>query len=259
MQELKEPLGPTSLRGKIKAPPASFQWSTGTGESGAPGDTYLRPPIGTIDVILVAPRRIGSCLSRVISVARLFTKDDDRESKKAKKEASLVMGFLSKDKIRIIQPHDDTLVVTLRIGGYDVKSVLVDQGSAVEVMYPDLYKGLNLKPENLTVYDSPLVSFKGKTVTPRGQIRLPIQIGSNVLEVDFIVVDTYSPYIAIVARPWLHALVVVSSTLHQKVKYPSEGQVKEIVGNQTMARQCMVATISRQPNAEFSASTERGL
>ena len=56
------------------------------------------------------------------------------------------------------------------------------------------------------------------------------------VEVDFIVVDAYSPYTAIVARPWLHALGAVSSTLHQKVKYPLEGQAKEIVGNQTMAR-----------------------
>ena len=103
-------------------------------------------------------------------------------------------------------------------------------------MFPDLYKGLNLKPEDLTAYDSPMVSFEGKTVTPRGQIRLPIQIGSEVVEVDFIVVDAYSPYTAIVARPWLHALGAVSFTLHQKVKYLSEGQVREIVGSQFMAR-----------------------
>ncbi|XP_030968346.1 uncharacterized protein LOC115988860 [Quercus lobata] len=159
-----------------------------------------------------------------------------KESKKAKKEASLVLGFSDEDKIGTIQPHDDALVVTLRIKGYDVKRVLVDQGSAVEVMYPDLYKGLNLKPEDLTVYNSPLVSFEGKTVTPRGQIRLPIQTSSDMVEVDFIVVDAYSPYTAIVARPWLHALEAVSSTLHQKVKYLSKGQVKEIVGNQTLAR-----------------------
>ena len=38
---------------------------------------------------------------------------------------------------------------------------------------------------------------------------------------DFIVVDAYSPYTAIVARHWLHALGAVSSTLHLKVKYPS--------------------------------------
>ena len=79
-----------------------------------------------------------------------------------------MLGFSDEDKIGTIQPHNDALVITLRIGGYDVKRVLVDQGSVVEVMYPDLYKRLNLKPENLTAYDSPLVSFEGKTVTSRG-------------------------------------------------------------------------------------------
>ena len=49
-----------------------------------------------------------------------------------------------------------------------MKRVLMDQGSAVEIMYVNLYKGLNLKLEDLTAYDSPLVSFKGKTITPRG-------------------------------------------------------------------------------------------
>ena len=138
-----------------------------------------------------------------------------------------------------------------------MRRVLVDHGSAVEIMYPDLYKGLNLKPRDLTAYDSPLVSSEGKTVTPRGQIRLPIQIDSDVVEVDFIVVDAYSPYTAIVAMPWLHALEAISSTLHQKVKYLSNGQVKEIVGNQSMARQCMVAAILHRPNTESSASAER--
>ena len=82
-----------------------------------------------------------------------------------------------------------------------MKRVLVDQGSAVEVMYLDLYRGLNLRPEDLMLYDSSLVSFEGKTVIPMGQIRLPIQINSNVMEVDFIVVNAYSPYTAIVAKP----------------------------------------------------------
>ena len=170
-----------------------------------------------------------------MSVARFPTEVDDRESKRAKGMASPMLGFSDEDKVGTIQPHDDALVVTLRIRGYDVKRVLVDQGSAVEVMYPDLYKGLKLRPEDLTAYDSPLVSFEGKTVTLKDQIRLPIQTGSNIVEVDFIVVDAYSPYTAIVARRWLHALGAVSSTLHQKVKYPSEGRVKEVIGDQAMA------------------------
>ena len=59
-------------------------------------------------------------------------------------------------------------MVTLRIGWYDVKRVMVDQGSGAELMYPDLYKGLNLRPEDLTTYNSPLMSFNGKVVISRG-------------------------------------------------------------------------------------------
>ena len=89
-------------------------------------------------------------------------------------------------------------------------------------MYPDLYKGLNLKPEDLTAYDSLLVSFDGKVVIPKGQIRLIVRASSEVMKVEFIIVDAYSPYMAIMARPWLHALEAVSSILHLKVKYLSE-------------------------------------
>ena len=87
---------------------------------------------------------------------------------------SLVIGFLDEDKIGTIQPQNDALMITLQIRGYEVKRVMVDQGSTAEIMYTDLYKGLNLKAEDLTPYSSPLVSFEGKIIIPKGQIRLPV-------------------------------------------------------------------------------------
>ena len=60
------------------------------------------------------------------------------------------------------QPHDDALVVALQIGGYDVKRVLVDQGRETEIMYPDLYKGLNIKSEDLEKYYSPSLDLMGE-------------------------------------------------------------------------------------------------
>ena len=140
-----------------------------------------------------------------------------------------------------------------------MKRVFVDQGNEAEIMYPDLYNGINLKPENLTGYDSLLLGFDRKVIIPMGQIRLLVQVGSKVVEVDFIVVDAYSPYIAIVARPWLHTLGVVSSTLHLKVKYLSKDQIKELVGSQSMARQCLVIAIMHQLKDKSSASTQAGL
>ena len=169
------------------------------------------------------------------------------------------LHFSEEDKIETTQPHDNALLITLRIGDYDVKIVMVDGGSAAEVMYPDLYKGLNLKLEDLMPYSSPLMSFDGKLVIPKGMIRLPIQTGPKIVEVNFIVMDTYSPYTAIVGRPWLHTLGAIASSLHQKVKFPSRNQVLEIRGCQSMARQCVVAAILHRLNAKSSASAEKDL
>ena len=90
--------------------------------------------------------------SRIMSVARLSSRDINQDPKRVRVELPLVMGFSDEDKIGTIQPHDDALVITLQIGGYDVKRVMVDQDSAAEIMYPKLYKGLNVKVEDLTPY-----------------------------------------------------------------------------------------------------------
>ena len=164
-------------------------------------DASSRPLLGTINVIFAVPGRIDSCPSRIMSVAWLSAEDSNSEPKRAKVSIQLTLSFSDEDKVGTIQPYDDALVITLRIGGYDVKRVMVDLGSGAEVMYPNLYKGLNLRPEDLTAYYYPLVRFDEKVVIPRGQIRLPMQAGLEVVEVDFIVVDVYSLYTAIVARP----------------------------------------------------------
>ncbi|XP_075650212.1 uncharacterized protein LOC142620785 [Castanea sativa] len=134
-------------------------------------------------------------------------------------------------------------MVTLQIAGFDIKRVMIDQGSGVEIMYPDLFKGLGLKPEDLSKYDVPLDGFDGKTIVSKGMIRLPVQTRKEVVNVDFIVVEAYSPYMAILARPWLYAIGVMSSTLHVKLKYHTKGGVGELLGCQVVTKQCMVAAI----------------
>ena len=102
-----------------------------------------------------------------MSVSYCSDEDSNSMPKRVKMNVPLVLSFSDVDKQGTIQPHDDALVVTLRIGGYDVKRVMIDQGSTTEIMYPNLYKGLGLKPKNLTTYSSPLVSFKGKMVVSK--------------------------------------------------------------------------------------------
>ena len=61
-----------------------------------------------------------------MSVARLSSKDISREQKRARVERPLIMGFSDENKIGTIQPHDNALVITFRIGGYDMKKVIVN-------------------------------------------------------------------------------------------------------------------------------------
>ena len=82
-----------------------------------------------------------------------------------------------------------------------MKRVLVDRGSGAEIMYPDLFNGLKLRPEDLASYNSPLIGFDGNIIFLNGQIRLPVQVGLEIVEMNFIMVNAYSPYTTIVARP----------------------------------------------------------
>ena len=205
------------------------------------------------------PGRTRAYPSRVLSVTQLPAGESQLESKKARRNSHPILSFSEEDKFGTTQPHDNALLITLRIGGYNVKRVMVDDNSAAKIMYPDLYKGLKLKPEDLTSYGSPLMSFDEKLVIPKGMIRLPIQTGPEIVEVNFIVVDTYSPYTTIIGRPWLHTLGAVASSLHQKVKFPSGDQILEIQGCQPTTRQCMVAVVSHRLDAKSSAPEEKDL
>ena len=134
-------------------------------------------------------------------------------------------------------------MVTLQIAGFNIKRVMIDQGSGVKIMYPDLFRGLGLKPKDLSKYDVPLVGFDGKTIIPKSMIRLLVQTRKEVVNVDFIVVEAYSPYMAILARLWLYAMGAISSTLHVKLKNPTKRGVGEVLGCQVVAKQCMVVAI----------------
>ena len=146
----------------------------------------------------------------------------------------------------ITQPRNDALVVTASINGFIVKRVLVDQGSGAEVMYLDLFRGLGLKNEDLSKYETPLVRFDGRMVVLEGQISLPVNMEGKEVMVTFIMINLFSLYTAILGRPWIHAMGVVLSTLHVKVKFHTEHGIATVKGNQQVARQCLVADVNQE-------------
>ena len=92
-------------------------------------------------------------------------------------------------------------MVTAQISSFLVKRMMIDQGNGADVMYPDLFKGLSLKKEDLMKHTSPLVGFDGKVVIPKGQISLPVIMGGKEVSMMFTIVSSFSPYTAILGRP----------------------------------------------------------
>ena len=64
--------------------------------------------------------------------------------------------------------------------------------------------------------------------------------------INFIVVHTFFPYTIILSRPWIHAMGVVSSTLHMKVKFPTEDGIVMVRGDQQVTQHCLVTVINHE-------------
>ena len=141
--------------------PRNQEADQGTRPRGNP----LPPPLGVMEVIHAASR--GTWVSKkrgMLTVVPVENCMDKQPSKKKLKFTREPITFNDDDLEGTIQSHDDALVVIVRINEFIVKRVLIDQRSGVEVMYLNLFKGLGLKNEDLSKYDTPLVGFDGRMV-----------------------------------------------------------------------------------------------
>ena len=80
-----------------------------------------------------------------------------------------------------------------------------------------------------------------------GQITLIVHTGPISLETEFIVINVSSPYTAIMGQRWLHRLKAVPSSLHQKLRFPTDFGIMEIKGDQVASKQCIMAAIKQNP------------
>ncbi|KAK3000664.1 hypothetical protein RJ639_020673 [Escallonia herrerae] len=160
--------------------------------------------------------------------------------------AAGAVTFSDKDSKDIQTPHDDPLVITVRAGNFDVKRVLIDNGSSAEILFFDAFKKMNIPTDRLRKMDTPLYGFSNHPVAAEGIIALPVAIGTPPAQanfiLDFVVVKVPSAYNAILGRPALNQLQAVVSTYHLKMKFPTEQGIGEVKGDQTIARQCYVTS-----------------
>ena len=128
-------------------------------------------------------------------------------------------------------PHNDPLVITVRLRAFDIMKVLVDIGSTMEVMYHGCFRRMGLKHSDLEPVHTLLIGFSAKPIYSLGKLRVPMRIGGVTVDTKFIMVDVASPYNAIVYRSWLYDVKNIASTYNQKLKFPGLNGVEMISGD----------------------------
>ena len=142
------------------------------------------------------------------------------------------MFFSEEDAKGVNQPHDDPLVIMLIIEGFNIRRILVDNGSSVNIIYLSAFQQLKLDPGRLSLFDSPLVSFNGDQVYPKGIVTLTVTVGTHLrqltCQLDFLVVDYPSSYNVIIGRPTLNHWKAAMSTSCLKVKFPTKNGMSKV-------------------------------
>ena len=115
---------------------------------------------------------------------------------------------------RVITPHHDALVLTLCIYNFDVHRVLVDLGSAADMLQLPTFRQMNISFEKLSSASRIMSGFNGATTMMMGNIPLSVKAGPVVQQVLFSVVEDLGLYNAIVGQAWLYAMKVVPLTYH---------------------------------------------
>ena len=129
------------------------------------------------------------------------------------------ISFPSINPTRVITPHYDALVLIVGIKNFDVHRVLVNPGSAADLLHLPAFKQMRVPLDRLSSVGKVLSGFNGATTLTVGDITFPVQAGPVIQQVLFSVVEDLGPYNAILGWAWLHAMKAVPSTYHQTISY----------------------------------------
>ncbi|XP_073153921.1 uncharacterized protein [Henckelia pumila] len=158
-----------------------------------------------------------------------------------------VVTFGPEDLEGVCLPHNDALLIRAQVANYDIRRVFMDSGSSVNVIFQNAFEQIDLRGCEVNPVKTSLYGFAGHTIRPKGEVRLPITLGSGDIKKTvmalFTVVEAPSSYNIILGRPVLNAFRAVASAYHQKIKFPVGDRVGKVKGDQHSSRRCYADTI----------------
>lgn len=142
------------------------------------------------------------------------------------------LGFTNADLPREGLNHNKALHISIECKGTTLSHVLVDTGSSLNVLPKSAlmkidYAGVEIRPSDLIVK-----AFDGSKRSVFGKVDLPVKIGPQTFMITFYVMDIHPAYCCLLGRPWIHGAGAVTSTLHQKLKYPAGGKIVTVCGEE---------------------------
>ncbi|XP_075649623.1 uncharacterized protein LOC142620074 [Castanea sativa] len=145
-----------------------------------------------------------------------------------------MIGFSEEDSRRLYHPHDDALIVRIRVKDYDTHQNLVDNGSFTDILYYSAFQQMRIEREWLVLTNAPLIGFRGMKVHPFDVVIMPVTVGDYpqqiTKDVTFHVVNCSSAYNSILGCPTLNSWKAVTLTYHLMIKFPIEYGVGEVHG-----------------------------
>src|SRR4051812_20077758 len=140
------------------------------------------------------------------------------------------LGFSDADLTPTGKNHNKALHISIECNGTTLSHVLVDNGSSLNVLPKAVLEKLDFEEVVLQPSDVVVRAFDGSTRTEYGEVKLPIRVGSQIFDSTFYVMEIHLAYSCLLGRPWIHGANAVTSTLHQKLKYPVKGKVVTVYG-----------------------------
>ncbi|XP_028065033.1 uncharacterized protein LOC114268122 [Camellia sinensis] len=168
-------------------------------------------------------------LHHVYQVQQKKTRTDEHQG--------LMVSFTEADLDMVQHPHNNALVITLKIGDCQVRC----------------YKELGLHPDDLEQFNSLMVGFNGTPTWPVGATNLEVQAGMKKVSIEFTVIDIPSPYNVILGR---HTMRAVPLTLHQLLQFLTEHGIEKVRGDQIQAKNYSMAAMKSTCNVRETEIVE---
>jgi hypothetical protein len=154
---------------------------------------------------------------------------------------SHILVTFSQDDLQLKDyPHNDAMVISCVIKGFLVNNVLVDTGSAADIIFAKAFRQMQEPKDKIHDATHPLCGFGGRQIVALGKITMSITFGyvhnTRTEQVVFDIVDMEYPYNPIIGRGTLNAFEALLHPAYLCMKIPSEQGPIAIHGSQEAAR-----------------------